>query len=87
MAYHYTQFGLYGEGLRRYADLHGMVPQEGDKPDEFSWPHTEFECDFDDAGDGYEGYAAEQWEEHLAGAIAATEEANAELQKWREANV
>ena len=86
MAFHYTRLGKFGGHLRHYADLNGMVPQEGDQPEDFSWPHDEFAADFS-GGEGYEGYAAEQWAEHLSGCIAETAEAERELDEWRARNV
>lgn len=84
--YHWSNLGDFGKGPRVYADLDGYVPQEGDKPENFRWPHNEFTCDFD-GGEGYEGYAQEQWENHLANAIAATEKAKCALREWQQAGL
>jgi len=87
MAFHYSRFGQFGEDLKRLADLHGMVPQKGDAPEDFAWPWDDFEQDFGASGEGHEGYAQDQWDDHLADCIAATEQAQRELDEWREENV
>ena len=87
MAFHHSRLGRFGGHLRHYADLNGMVPEEGDNPEDFAWPHTEFVADLDATGEGWEGYAAEQWAEHLEGAIAETAEAERELAQWQAQNV
>lgn len=85
--FHASNFGGFATELKAYADLNGQVPEEGDEPGAFSWPHDDFTANFDRDGNGYEGYAAEKWEEHVAAAVEATERASAALEEWRTANV
>ncbi len=84
--FHYTNFGSFGNDLKRLADMDGYVPEEGDNPEDFNFPHDHFLRDFDDNEDGYEGYAMEKWEAHTHKAIEATREASAALEAWRESN-
>jgi len=86
MAFHISNFGSFASDLKHYADINGYVPEEGDSPEDLNWGHDEFERDFDDYGDGYDGYAAEKWSEHVSGAVAATEKASVALAEWRAGN-
>ncbi len=79
--FHYTKLGSFGEYLPR--DLDGFVPEEGDKPEQFRYCHNHFTKDFDDLGNGWEGYAQEAWQEFLAEAIRKTAIAESELYFWR----
>jgi len=84
--YHASNLGDYAP--IEFADLYGYIPEEGDKPEDFCYEYQDvFVADFDAAGNGYEGFAAEQWAEHVAAAVAATKEAERLLAKWREENV
>jgi hypothetical protein len=73
MAFHYSRFGIFGLALRNYADLHGYVPQAGDKPEDFVWSHDDFDID-----DG-----PEAWLDHVDDAVAATERAQVNLTLWQ----
>lgn len=79
--FHKSQLGSFGDRLP--ADLNGYVPEHGDDPGDFSWPHDEFEDDYDDAGNGYDGYAHERWSEFVDDAVKATDEASEALDEWR----
>lgn len=83
MAFHKDQMGSFGSDLP--SDRNGFVPEEGDEPSDFQWDHDEFTMDFDDDGNGYEGYAQETWDGFVAQAIAKTREASAALEEWRSA--
>lgn len=86
MAFHYTQLGSFGEILREYADIDGYVPEEGDKPESFNYSSEvqyNFTNDFDELGNGYEGYAEEQWEEFVNEAFEKIKEAEEGTQEWR----
>lgn len=77
MAFHYSRFGAFGLALQNYADLNGFVPEADDKAEDFAWPHDEFD------GNGYAGCADEQWADHVADAVAATELAQINLSLWQ----
>lgn len=70
MSYHYSNFGQFSDYVVQYADLNGYVPEAGDDPENFTWPH--------------EGYEGDEWEDFVQQAIAATEEAEEALKEWRE---
>lgn len=79
--FHFTNLGSFGEYLPR--DLDGFVPEEGDASMQFTWNHDDFTKDFDEFGNGWEGYAQEAWEEYLAEAIRKTAIAEQDLNDWR----
>ena len=85
MAIHITSFGNYFNGLQKFADLNGYVPEEGDSPDDLSWPHDNFTNDFDSQGNGYEGYAESRWDEFVSEAVEATSKASDAINEWRNA--
>lgn len=80
--FHRTCFGALGNALP--SDLDGFVPEPGDDPMKFNFDHDDFVVDFDDNGDGYEGCAAEAWEEFVSRAVEATSAAEAATVEWRE---
>jgi len=82
MSVHISNFGSFGSRLTPFQDLNGYVPEQGDSPEDFSWGHDEFTKDFDDNGDGYEGYAQETWAEFVDKAEEALAEASEETQGW-----
>jgi hypothetical protein len=81
MSFHKSNLGRFGEGLP--CDLDGYVPEETDDPCAFSWDHDEFEEDYDEDGNGYDGYAEDQWQRYVEKAVTATREAEDALEKWR----
>ncbi len=83
MSFHYSNFGAAGTELQPLADLRGYVPEEGDEPDQFEWSHDEYLNDYNDDGDGYDGFAADMWREHVTACVAATRRAEQEVAKWR----
>jgi hypothetical protein len=81
MSFHKSNLGRFGEGLP--CDLDGYVPEAEDDPTTFSWDHSEFEEDYDEYGNGYEGYAHERWSEFVTEAIDLTRRAEEALDEWR----
>jgi len=79
--FHKSNLGRFGNGLP--ADLDGYVPEAGDDPADFSWDHDEFEDDYDEAGNGYDGYAHERWSDFVAEAAELTRRAEEALDEWR----
>jgi len=84
MAIHISNFGSFSDRVKPYADQGGFVPEKGDKPEDFNFGHDNFVTDIDENGDGYEGYAAETWEDFLKDAVEATERASESAAAWRE---
>jgi len=84
MATHISNFGNAGAKLEHLADRDGFLPQAGDKPEDFDWLHDEFTCDFDSNGDGWVGFAAEEWAAHVAKCEAEIADATSALAAWRE---
>lgn len=82
--FHKSNFGSFGVNLP--CDLDGQVPEEGDKAEAFRFEDSNFTEDFDDNGDGYDGYADEAWQEFVASAVSATERAEANLKEGRTEN-
>lgn len=80
--FHRSNFGSFGDNLP--CDLDGQVPEEGDKAEDFRFEDSDFTEDFDDNGDGYEGYAQETWQAFVDSAIEQTEKAKEALSEWRE---
>ncbi len=80
--FHKSHLGLFGDSIP--CDLDGQVPEEGDLPTTFRFDHDDFVADFDDNGDGYEGYAQEVWQAFVDSAIEQTEKAKEALSEWRE---
>lgn len=73
MSFHYSNFGSFGGKLKRFADLNGYVPQEGDSHENMTWDAmTEWDDD--------------SWDSHVAEAVAATAAAEKELDAWRAEN-
>jgi len=71
MSYHITNLGSFSNRVRRYADLDGYVPEDGDPRQYFT---------YDTSGDDFD---EDTWAEWVASAIAATEEAERGLACWR----
>lgn len=82
MSFHKSNLGSFGEGLP--CDLNGRVPEAGDEPTDFTWDHDEFKVDFDEHGNGYEGYAAERWSTFVTETAELTRRAEDALDEWRE---
>ncbi len=82
MAFYKSNLGHFGEQLP--CDLNGRVPETGDEPTDFTWDHDEFTTDFDEAGNGYEGFADEQWSTFVAETAELTRRAEEALDEWRE---
>lgn len=78
--FHKSNFGMFGEKLP--TDRNGLVPEAGDKPTDFVFDDEDFTQDFDGNGDGYEGYAADQWASFVEDAVLATEAASTALNDW-----
>ena len=38
--FHLSNFGKFGEGLKRFADVNGCVPESGDRLDHMAYPNT-----------------------------------------------
>lgn len=66
--FHYSNFGKFGEGLKKYADLDGYVPECHSDLAEMNWP------------EGWEGGLDDEWE-FVEEAIFETR--HAELKLWR----
>lgn len=74
--FHSSNFGSFAMMLSVYTDIDGYVPESGDSPEDGNWPEPN---DFMEDGE-----PTEEWEEFLAAAIEATEEAEAALDEWRD---
>lgn len=79
--FHRSDMGSFGGHLP--CDLNGFVPEKGDKPEDFKFGHDTFTVDFDEWGNGYRGYAKEQWEAFVASAVKEAEIASDALEEWR----
>jgi len=71
--FHHTNIGRYGEALKRYADLHGYVPEDGDELGAFSYASGWFD----------EEVNGEEWEQHVSEAVSATAEAKKAITEWQ----
>lgn len=69
--FHRSNLGSYGESLP--CDIDGYVSEDGDRFASFNF-------------DALWTPDADEWEEYVAGAVAATKAAVAGLEKWQEAN-
>ena len=80
MAFYIYNLGPVSGKLQEYADLDGMVPETGDKWQDFRWPHGHGKAF--KAQDEHE----QLWQEFLEGAIAATTKAFQQLNdlEWSE---
>lgn len=76
--FHYSNFGQFGEDLRRFADINGYVPQQGDAVDDLTYPKGWF----DDA-DATPEEIEEEWQDFVQEAVAATKEAERAVEAWR----
>ena len=83
MAFHISNFGSCGEVLRKYADIDGYIPEDGDDPSILNYGHNEFTEDFDGDYEGYEGCAADTWSTFLDEAVTATHKAVDTITAWR----
>jgi len=87
--FHVSNFGSFGHHLRRFADLEGYVPEDGDDLSMFDFPRGWFDADWlqaggdDPDGDEAELLIDEAWREHVAAAVEATAEAERALAKWQ----
>jgi len=77
--FHYNNFGGFGNQLKRFADLAGYVPEEGDELGRFGYPNGWFD-DAESTPDEIE----DEWREYVAAAVSATQAAEAELEDWRD---
>lgn len=73
MAYHYTNYGLFGERLAFYSDLDGYVPEKGDQAELFDYP---------DLNELLATHGI-TWEEWVEEAEDARREAAIALSAWR----
>jgi len=85
MATHISNFGRMIAKLEQFADIHGFIPERGDKKEEFyyrtgaAWDETGFEA----AGLQYDEVEAEAaWREWVEEAIAETEQASRAVAAW-----
>jgi hypothetical protein len=79
MAFHYSNFGMFSNQLKAYADLDGYVPEYGDKLTDFHYPHGHF--------DDPEATAEEiedEWREFIERAAEATKAAEKEAKNWQD---
>ena len=87
--FHHTNFGQFGETLKRFADLDGYVPQDGDDLERFRYPSGWFDSEWLRAGgddpesDEAAELISEAWEDHVAEAVQATERAAQALSEWQ----
>jgi hypothetical protein len=81
--FHHSKLGRFGDNLREWADLDGYVAEEGDNPEDFSWPHEDFTKDFDEYGNGYDGCADEMWSNHVAECVEVTRVNASLIRTWR----
>lgn len=74
MAFYIYNLGAVSGQLQEYADMNGMIPEKGDKWQDFRWPHSNTKA-FKEQ-DEHETL----WQEFLSKAIAATIKACEQLQ-------
>lgn len=66
--FHISNLGSFGENVKQFADMDGFAPTEGGEPMDFNYGHDDFTSDYDENGNGYDGYAFEAWSEWVAAA-------------------
>ena len=78
MAFYIYNLGAASAQLQQYADMNGMIPEQGDKWQDFRWPHSNAKA-FKEQDEN-----ETLWEEFISKAIAATIDAGEQLQdlKW-----
>jgi len=67
--YHLSNLGRFAEQVRGFSDLNGYVPEVGDTPQQFVWDNGEPPYD---------------WDQYVASAVEATNEAEKQVQAWRD---
>lgn len=77
--FHHTNMGTYGESLKRFADMDGYVPEDGDELAQFNFASGWFGDEDDEANE-------EAWEQHVTEAVSATAEAEKALTEWQAGN-
>lgn len=75
--FHYTNFGSYGEQLKKYADMDGYVPESGDELSQFTFASGLFD-------DGDCEAIEDAWFDFVAEAVSATCDAEKALIAWRQ---
>ncbi len=75
MAFYIYDLGPVSSQLQEYADMDGMIPETGDKWQNFRWPHSNAKA-FKEQDD-----SEQLWQEFVSKAIAATIKACDQLQE------
>lgn len=75
MAFYIYNLGPVSGQLQEYADMNGMVPEKGDKWQDFRWPHSNAKAFRE------QGKDERVWQEFVAQAIAATNKALQQLEQ------
>lgn len=89
MAFHIDNFGAFADGLRRFADQDGYVPEAGDRKEAFKYPANSLWLpgSFSEAGVPYdEEQAEEAWREFVAEAHGQTHLAQQGIDDWVDAD-
>lgn len=73
MAFYIYDLGPLSGKLQEYADMNGMIPETGDKWQDFRWPRRNTKAF------KAQGHDEKLWEEFVAEAIAATTKAFQQL--------
>lgn len=71
--YHRTNLGAFDGDAKKYADLRGYVPEAGDHWSKMQW-------------DAQTEWDADSWQEHVEGAVRATEQAEKAVAEWQRQN-
>lgn len=74
--FHKSNLGMFGRNLP--CDLNGMVPEEGDTADMFTFPS---DWDFNPEREDYDDDGFEEWVE---GAVEKTKDATDSLEEWQD---
>ena len=72
MAFHFSKLGRFSHNVKRFADMNGLVPEAGDKREDFDYV-TGYRGDFTD----------KSWEEFVNEAVATTKHAIEARTEWQ----
>lgn len=76
--YHKTYFPNAKRKLERFEDANGFIPEVGDNFEDFDWSRL---------SDEDEAYLREEWDDYCNQADAVTQEAEREVQAWRNGKI
>jgi len=73
MAFHFSKLGRFSHNVKRFADQNGLVPEAGDKREDFVYVTGYHENDFND----------KSWQEFVNEAVTVTQHATEAHGKWQ----